>query len=801
MSLKGLGLRAIDRGDYQEAVNIFKRALEKKRDAEGLLGLATAYHRLGDPQTARWAFYKVLELDAHNDRALTGLKELESKALKRKPKKIPGSLFRAREDHFELNSRGKWTKVFIKGINIGLGLPGYFPGEYSIGKHTYEKWFQQIAGLGVNAIRIYTIHPPSFYQAFREFNESEKRMHLFQGIWAELPEKNDFDDHHYRASIRESIRNAVDVVYGNANLPEKPGHASGVFDHDVSRYTAGFIFGREWESCAVKNFNESRGRDRSDYRGNFLQIANGTPFEMWLTRACDLLQSYEYRSYHASHPVSAVNWPTLDPAEHPSESPYDEELRFQGMRVSTDACSENEDMESVDFSKITAHQGGGFFATYHVYPYYPDFMNNDYPNEADPYLAYLRALKRSHGRQPVFIAEFGVPSSRDASHWQKNGWHHGGHTEKRQGEINGLLMRSIHEAGMAGGALFSWFDEWFKRSWVFSPYELPADRTPLWFSIQDAEKNYGLLAAYPGYPGKLVTLSGQRQEWSTAEVLYEKKGAVQSHKFHDGFDGSRSLARLLVQHDEGFLYVMLEAKENVDFSRAHYLIGLDTCCSDAGEFLLPFKTNLLCPIGLKFLVHLAGESKSRILVCGSYDKYLNAGNGEIRPMTSDQGAWVMMQNKTNSRRISKDKKTFYPSRVFSMSGLRYGSLDPKDPRFNSLSDFSVHKNMIELRIPWSLINVTDPSSRSVLWMDGNGKTKKTEGIKIIAASYKPDKGFLYAENTGKKHNAADSLPGSMTREAVRQYTWEEYSTPVYHTYLKSSYEVYKKILSGLPETL
>jgi hypothetical protein len=41
----------------------------------------------------------------------------------------------------------------------------------------------------------------------------------------------------------------------------------------------------------------------------------------------------------------------------------------------------------------------------------------------------------------------------------------------------------------------------------------------------------------------------------------------------------------------------------------------------------------------------------------------------------------------------------------------------------------------------------------------------------------------------------------MTREAVRQYTWEEYSTPVYHTYLKSSYEVYKKILSGLPETL
>ncbi len=800
MSLKGLGFRAIDRGDYQEAVNIFKRALEKKRDAEGLLGLATAYHRLGDLQTARWAFYKVVELDAHNEKALTRLKELESKTLKRKPKTTPGSLFRAKEDYFELNSRGTWTRVFLKGINIGLGLPGYFPGEYPIGKNTYEKWFRQIAAVGVNAIRIYTVHPPSFYQAFREFNESEKRMHLFQGIWAELPEKNDFDESHYLMSIKDSIRNAVDVVYGNANLPEKPGHASGVFDHDISRYTAGFIFGREWESCAVKKFNESRGRERADYQGNFLRIGNGTPFEIWLTRTCDLLQSYEYRTYHASHPVSAVNWPTLDPIEHPSESPYDEELRFQGMQVSADECSENEDIESVDFSKIKARQGGGVFATYHVYPYYPDFMNNDYPNEENPYLAYVRALKRRHGRQPVFIAEFGVPSSRDASHWQKNGWHHGGHTEKRQGEINGLLMQSIHEAGMAGGALFSWFDEWFKRSWAFSPYEIPPDRAPLWFSIQDAEKNYGLMAAYPGYPGKLVTLSGQRQEWSTAEVLYEKKRAVQSHQFHDGFDDSRSLVRLLAQHDEGFLYVMLEARENVDFSRAHYLIGLDTCGSDAGEFLLPFKTNLLCPIGLKFLVHLAGESKSRVLVCQSYDKYLNAGNGGIRPVASDQGAWVMMQNKTNSRRISKDKKTFYPSRVFSMSGLRYGSLDPKGPRFNSLSDFSAHKNMIELRIPWSLINVTDPSSRSVLWMDGNGKTKKTEGIKIIAASYKPEQGFLYAADTGRKHNAADTLPGSMTREAVRQYTWEGYNTPVYHTYLKDSYEVYKKILSGLPET-
>lgn len=56
MNLNGLGFRAINAGDYQEAINIFKRALEKKRDPEALFGLGAAYQRLGELKTARWAF-------------------------------------------------------------------------------------------------------------------------------------------------------------------------------------------------------------------------------------------------------------------------------------------------------------------------------------------------------------------------------------------------------------------------------------------------------------------------------------------------------------------------------------------------------------------------------------------------------------------------------------------------------------------------------------------------------------------------------------------------------------------------
>ncbi len=800
MNLNELGTRALNEGDYQEAVNIFRRSLEKKRDAAAQLGLAMAYQMLGETKAARLEFQQVLVLDPGNEKALAALEKTGRESLASKPGN-PGSSFRTREAYFEIQRHGQWKKIFFKAINLGLGLPGFFPGEYPIGKQTYGKWFQQISDLGVNAIRIYTIHPPSFYDAFRQFNETKGNLYLFQGIWAELPDDNDFGSTAYTLAVQESVKKAVDVIYGNAFIPDSPGLASGVFDQDVSRYTAGFVFGREWESCAVKGYNESRGRKPGRYQGGFLGITKGTPFEVWLTKTCDFLQTYEYNNYRASHPVSAVNWPTLDPLSHPSESKYQDEQLFQGQIIDPEICSENDDEESVDLAKIASRKGGGFFATYHAYPYYPDFMNNDYLAEENPYLAYLRMLRRHHGRQPVIIAEFGVPSSRDISHWHRKGWHHGGHSEDRQGKINGLLMQSIHAAGMAGGILFSWFDEWFKQSWVFAPYEIPADRKSLWFNFQDAEQNYGLLAAYPGYPGKRVTLSGLREEWSGATVLYEKEGGEPLHAFRDGHDDTRTLVRLSAQHDEGFLYVLLEARGNIDFSQTHYLVGLDTGEPDAGEFLLPLGTRFRTPVGLKFLIHLAGESKSRILVCKSYDKYLNSEEDLIRPVASDQGEWVIMQNRTNNRRISKDKKRFYPSRVFSMSNLTCGSLDPKDPRRNTLTDFCVHGNRIELRIPWGLMNFTDPSSRSVLWVEGNSRTKKTAGIGVLAATYKPEQGLLRAEETGSKHNIADALPAQMTRETIRQYTWEEYNTPLFHTYLKESYGIYKKILSAIPETI
>lgn len=795
-----IGFLALSRGDDQEAVNLFRRALENEKKAKSFWGLGQAYLRLGNIQKARWAFHKALEIEPDHKESISSLEFLTQVQDIEDSRSVPSRVrFRVGSDYLEMEEGGKWSKIFFKGVNLGLGLPGYFPGEFPIEKGTYLKWFEKISELGVNSIRLYTLHPPSFYEAFYQFNQPKPRLYLFQGIWIELPPQNNFYEESYLKDVKEKIRNAIDAVHGSAHLPEKRGYASGSYRIDVSFYVVAFIFGREWESCAVKGFNELHHRTVRNYRGEFLSVREATPFERWITEMADYLQCYEKEKYGESRPVSVVNWPTLDPLLHPTESTYEMNMEFQGIKIPQTLCHENEDEESLDLSKIKAIQGSGFFATYHAYPYYPDFMVNEFLEEEDPFSAYLFKLKKHHGSQPILIGEFGVPSSREIAHWHHRGWHHGGHSEVGQGKIDGQLIQTIYQAKMAGGILFSWFDEWFKKNWLFLPYYHPSERKPLWYNIQDAEENYGLLGVYPGYPKRKVSLSGKDEEWTNSSILYEKDGDQMLFKFYDGFDETRLLKRVRVQHDEGFLYLLVETKGKIDFSQAHYLIGLDTILPGSGEFALPLNTNVVLPIGIEFLIHLAGESKSRILICKDYDKYLNGERGEVRPVVADQGEWVLIQNKSNIRRVSKDGKRFFPSRVHCLSGLRYGSLDPEHPSYDSLADFYFAENRIEIRLPWSLLQFTDPSSKCVLWKEKDLLGKKTDGIHILVFSYQPEKGQWYAKKTGRDINITDSFPITLKREEIRKYTWEEWQTPIYHTYMKKSYFLYQEALRKIPE--
>jgi hypothetical protein len=83
---------------------------------------------------------------------------------------------RALRDTIELRQTdGSYAPMFVKGINLGAALPGSYPTEFSRDESVYESWLDTMAGMGANAVRLYTLLPPEFYGALAKRNALPER--------------------------------------------------------------------------------------------------------------------------------------------------------------------------------------------------------------------------------------------------------------------------------------------------------------------------------------------------------------------------------------------------------------------------------------------------------------------------------------------------------------------------------------------------------------------------------------------------------------------------------------------------
>ena len=101
------------------------------------------------------------------------------------------------------------------------------------------------------------------------------------------------------------------------------------------------------------------------------------------------------------------------------------------------------------------------------------------------------------GKMPVMITEFGVPSSLGSAHSGTLGRSQGGHTEQQAMQTDARLLRLMRQLGMAGGFVFEWTDEWYKRTWNTQLHQLPADRLQLWHDQFTNEQYFGVVATDP----------------------------------------------------------------------------------------------------------------------------------------------------------------------------------------------------------------------------------------------------------------------------------------------------------------
>lgn len=443
--------------------------------------------------------------------------------------------FRVGTEGFEQLVGERYEPLTVRGVNLGMAKPGRFPGEAAITREEYDRWLADIGEIA-NVVRTYTIHPPAFYRALAAYNEGRTDpLLLLQGTWVPTADLLDAGDAtELSVTVDTELRRTVDVIHGATTLEARPGHAAGTYDVDVSDATLGFLFGIEWPPEVVTETNDAGTAD--DFSGTYFQTAEGSPFEQWLAGRLNGIVRREMSTHGTQRPVSFVNWVTTDPLDHPYEP-------FPG-----------EDAVSIDPDTIqpTASFEAGTVASYHVYPYYPDLLNEtpeyteyiDHRGEPNNYAGYLNDLVKGTD-QPVLVAEFGVPSSRGIAHRGVHDRNQGRHTEQEQGEIVAAMFEDIDHAGTAGGIAFSWQNEWFKRTWNLDARSVPG-RRPFWSNIETPEQQFGLLAFEPVNG---VSLDGSAEDWDDAAV-YEPTSS--------GSEPTRTLSELRVTHDFEGLNCRLE---------------------------------------------------------------------------------------------------------------------------------------------------------------------------------------------------------------------------------------------------
>ncbi len=757
----GRGYVALREGRLEAADADFAGAVEagpgRAAAADALAGRGLVAWRRGDLDAVHDLFTRVLSLDPGNAEAARYLARLPRgvgtpparPALAR-----PDTLeypARVRDGRFEVRSGGGWSPFYVRGVNLGAALPGRHPSEFP-DSATYAGWIREMAEAGVNAVRVYTIHPAWFYRALAAWNGAhpDSALWLIHGVWTELPPGDDFRDPEWEGAFFGEMDRVVDLLHGRADVRPSPGHASGFYTADVSRWVLAYIIGREWEPYAVVAYNRLRAGE-GGFEGRYLRTEGGSPADAWMARAMEHIVAYETEKYGAQRPVAYTNWPTLDPLYHPTEATVGEEMAMRallGEDVDTPVREYDSDATGLDAALMHATPAfaAGDFVSYHAYPYYPDFMVLDpaYNRAESPfgrssYYGYLAALKAHYGDMAVLISEYGVPASLGSAHLQPQGWHQGALTEARMADADVRLTREIRAAGMAGGVVFSWIDEWFKKNWVTVPFEIPQERNRLWYNRLDAEQHYGLVAYDAAPPVAGATLRERRSAWDGVPALYDT-GA----------------GRVRAAADAAYLWLLVEPSSPAE----RLELGFDIVLPDSGTHRLPGVPGRF-DAGLELALTLAGDT-ARLAVNPGYDPWriqdVAAGSAHevrpfpdvedpppgvfsarveqgfgrpIRPLDSDSADFRPMRVVTNRRRITRDTVE-YLAAGYERGALRGGA--PPDGLWERDADGAV-----EVRIPWALLNFTDPSQRRALLDEtasGDFGTVVVPDIGIVGA-YRP----------------------------------------------------------------
>jgi hypothetical protein len=159
-------------------------------------------------------------------------------------------------------------------------------------------------------------------------------------------------------------------------------------------------------------------------------------------------------------------------------------------------------------------------------------------------------------------------------------------------------------------------------------------------------------------------------------------------------------------------------------------------------------------------------------------------------VANDAGQWDSVVVAPNRRRIGRNGQ-IYPAISYNRNRLLYSAQSQ-----NSLTDWfaDLATGVIEVRLPWGMLQVVDPSRRSVV--DGNtargealGAT--TAGFRFVAESYDP----------AKPQAGGDHLPRGIPSGFADPptWTWPTWESPQWHPEVKPLFAAMRRTFTAIPD--
>ncbi len=287
-------------------------------------------------------------------------------------------------------------------------------------------------------------------------------------------------------------------------------------------------------------------------------------------------------------------------------------------------------------------------------------------------------------------------------------------TEKTQGQQTAALLSAADKAGAAAAVAADLNDDWSAVSDELYPFTVPLENNGLWQNVADPAQTTGLVALDAEAPKETgINLSDDDR----VQMLSLSSGA-------------------------GYFYISAQLLTEIDFSTEQFFIGIDTYQRNDGEYYYSKDCTPTSLSGMEFVLRFDGKQEAGLYVIKSYDR--------------SRGAYATKESYSGDYNL--------------VSRLKYGGFTSGDNQFYQTG------STVYIRIPWSWLNVTDPSQRIVInnegALSGQAKTVSTNGAIVsvlIADKQTGDQLYLFPE---KKEDPAYKTFKWATWEKVN-YTMRE----------------------------